>query len=115
MNTITIDNNEFNLITSVYISFSNWIDNILSSLLCCSDVWGYLFYEEVVTDKLVVEDGSTKLWAGTLNTIGEFIVGTNSIVTEYDTLSVLVETAQEVERIEGHEAARVKGVTKELG
>ncbi len=73
-----------------------------------------LLNQEVVADKLVVQNGGSQLRTRALNAISQFIEGSNCVIAINDALTLLVKTAKEVEGIERHEPARVKCVSEKL-
>ena len=115
MNSVAINNDQFDTITSVNISFSNRVDDVLGCVEDYLSILSELLHKEVVPDELIIEDGSTQLGARALHAIGQLVVGADSVIAIDDALSFLVQAAQEVESVEGHEAARVEGVAQELG
>ena len=109
-----INNYKFDSISSVNISLCDWVNDILCGVEHNLLIWGELLDQEVVADKLVVQDGCTELRAWSLHTISQFIVRANSIIAINNTLSLLIKTTEKVKGIEWHEATRVKCVTEKL-
>jgi hypothetical protein len=70
VNTVFINNDQFDAITSVNISFSNRIDDVLGSVEDNLSILSELLHKEVVPDELIIEDGGAQLGTRTLHAIG---------------------------------------------
>ena len=115
MHSSLIDDNQFDAVTSVDVSLSDGVDDVLGCVKHDLFILSQLLDQEVVADELIIQDGGTELGTGALHTIGQFIEGADCVITVDDALALLVKTAEEVEGVEGHEAARVERVAEELG
>ena len=98
------------MVTCVDVSLGNRVDDIFGCVLRNFNIGGNLLDEEVVADELVIKNRRTELRAGALHTIGQLVIRSDGIIAIDDTLTFLIETTQQVEGIEGHEAARVQSV-----
>jgi hypothetical protein len=114
MNACAVDDNDLNTITSVDVSFSNWVNDILGSLFGFLNILSEFLDQEVMANELIIKNRGTKLAARPLNTICQLVIWTNGIITKDNTLPVLVKTAKQIKRIERHEAAWVECIAEKL-
>ena len=102
---ISINSNDFNLVTSVDVSLSNGVNNVLGNVLDLINILWKLLDQEVMALELVIEDGNTQLGAATLHTVGNCVVRTDCIISIDDSLSLLTDTTKQVECVVRHEAS----------
>ena len=115
MNSILVNSDDLDSITSVDVSFSNRVDDIFGSVLNFLLGLGQHFHLVVVANELVVQNRGTELGTRSLDTIGQLIVRTNSIITEDAANTVLIKSAKQVEGIERHESSAIERIRQELG
>ena len=61
MDSVAVDNNEFDAVTGVYISFSDGVYDVLGGVEHDLFILSELLHKEVMADELVVQDGSAQL------------------------------------------------------
>jgi len=110
-----VDEDNLDVVTSVNVTLSDRVDDILACVLGLFLVGWQHFDFEVMAVELVVEDWATELHTGALGTVSHLIVGADSIVAEDGTFTVLVETAEQVECVVWHESSAVESDRQELG
>ena len=71
---VAVDSDDFNHVTSVDVSLSDRVDDVLGGVLDLLLALRKLFDQKVVADELVVQDGGTKLGSTTLHTVSERVV-----------------------------------------
>ena len=111
---VAVDSDDFNHVTSVDVSLSDRVDDVLGGVLNLLLALRQYLDLEVVTHELVVKDGSTELRTGALHTIGDLVIRANGIIPVDDTFAVL-DTAEQVEGVVWHEAAAVERGRELLG
>ena len=104
----------FDSISGVGISFGNGVDYIFSGILNGLLVLCYLLDELVMSNKLIIKERRSHACSRALDTIGELIEWTNSIISVHATHSLSVETTNKCEGIVWHESSAIKSISNKL-
>lgn len=112
---ISITCYDLDIVTSVDVSLSDRIDDVLSRALNILLAFRQDLDLEVVANELVVKNRCSKLRAWALHAIRNRVVGPNCIVAIHDTFATFIDTTEQVKGVVRHEAATVKCHRELLG